>query len=422
MDSDGQHPAWLIPEFMATSRNPLKPWCSDDPCSMPRHRCCACAAARCPNFSGPTWRPALPASATRCTAFASTRSPTSSRRWSGTAGCAGFDFDPEAAVRLVWRGLRPINLNAPVKYLTPEEGGVLAFPVRARQPAADRHAHPPGARCPGPRAFAGLAPPARPARRSSAAEADGPGNFTGRLLVSSPCLRPTRAPSVIPPIEAPCPADSRPLIPRLARLVCAAGVSAALLAGLRPPLAHGPTAGARHRLADRLLLQAVGATAPAPTADVLAGWWRQFNDRTLDALIAEALSRHTDVRAALASLDEARAVRMAVEAGAGPQAGLNAGASRGRSGGRWSTGSSLGFSASWEPDLFGERSASLSAARGQRAGDAGRLVDDPHDAERRSARGLCELARHTGATRTHCREPGRLESTLSLSTGATAPD
>ena len=38
-----------------------------------------------------------------------------------------FDFDPEAAVRLCWRGLRPINVAAPVKYLKPEEGGVSHF-------------------------------------------------------------------------------------------------------------------------------------------------------------------------------------------------------------------------------------------------------------------------------------------------------
>jgi len=38
-----------------------------------------------------------------------------------------FDFDTEAAVRLAWRGVRPINLAAPVKYLRPEEGGVSHF-------------------------------------------------------------------------------------------------------------------------------------------------------------------------------------------------------------------------------------------------------------------------------------------------------
>src|SRR6185295_10976740 len=38
-----------------------------------------------------------------------------------------FDFDVEAAVRLVWRGVRPINLPAPVRYFRPEEGGVSHF-------------------------------------------------------------------------------------------------------------------------------------------------------------------------------------------------------------------------------------------------------------------------------------------------------
>jgi glycosyltransferase involved in cell wall biosynthesis len=38
-----------------------------------------------------------------------------------------FDFDVEAAVRLCWRGVRPINLAAPVRYFRPEEGGVSHF-------------------------------------------------------------------------------------------------------------------------------------------------------------------------------------------------------------------------------------------------------------------------------------------------------
>jgi glycosyltransferase involved in cell wall biosynthesis len=38
-----------------------------------------------------------------------------------------FDFDTEAVVRLAWRGVAPINLAAPVKYLRPEEGGVSHF-------------------------------------------------------------------------------------------------------------------------------------------------------------------------------------------------------------------------------------------------------------------------------------------------------
>jgi glycosyltransferase involved in cell wall biosynthesis len=38
-----------------------------------------------------------------------------------------FDFDVEAAVRLCWLGLQPLNLRAPVRYFRPEEGGVSHF-------------------------------------------------------------------------------------------------------------------------------------------------------------------------------------------------------------------------------------------------------------------------------------------------------
>ena len=38
-----------------------------------------------------------------------------------------FDFDVEAVVRLCWRGIKPINLPAPVRYLRPEDGGVSHF-------------------------------------------------------------------------------------------------------------------------------------------------------------------------------------------------------------------------------------------------------------------------------------------------------
>lgn len=38
-----------------------------------------------------------------------------------------FDFDPEAAVRLCWHGVKPINIKTKVKYLKPAEGGVSHF-------------------------------------------------------------------------------------------------------------------------------------------------------------------------------------------------------------------------------------------------------------------------------------------------------
>ncbi|MGI9026973.1 MAG: glycosyltransferase family 2 protein [Burkholderiaceae bacterium] len=38
-----------------------------------------------------------------------------------------FDFDTEAVVRLAWRGVRPINIDAAVRYLDAAEGGVSHF-------------------------------------------------------------------------------------------------------------------------------------------------------------------------------------------------------------------------------------------------------------------------------------------------------
>lgn len=38
-----------------------------------------------------------------------------------------FDFDPEAVVRLCWAGIRPLNINIPVRYFSAAEGGVSHF-------------------------------------------------------------------------------------------------------------------------------------------------------------------------------------------------------------------------------------------------------------------------------------------------------
>jgi glycosyltransferase involved in cell wall biosynthesis len=39
----------------------------------------------------------------------------------------GYDFDSEAAIRLCWRGINPINIAVPVMYFRPEEGGISHF-------------------------------------------------------------------------------------------------------------------------------------------------------------------------------------------------------------------------------------------------------------------------------------------------------
>jgi glycosyltransferase involved in cell wall biosynthesis len=38
-----------------------------------------------------------------------------------------FDFDPEVAVRLAWKGVPIVNLPTPVRYLSADEGGVSQF-------------------------------------------------------------------------------------------------------------------------------------------------------------------------------------------------------------------------------------------------------------------------------------------------------
>jgi glycosyltransferase involved in cell wall biosynthesis len=38
-----------------------------------------------------------------------------------------FDFDPEVAMRLIWRGHSPVNVPAPCRYFTKSEGGVSHF-------------------------------------------------------------------------------------------------------------------------------------------------------------------------------------------------------------------------------------------------------------------------------------------------------
>ena len=44
-----------------------------------------------------------------------------------TDGMRRFDFDPEAAIRLCWQGVTALNYEFPVRYFTPQEGGVSHF-------------------------------------------------------------------------------------------------------------------------------------------------------------------------------------------------------------------------------------------------------------------------------------------------------
>jgi glycosyltransferase involved in cell wall biosynthesis len=44
-----------------------------------------------------------------------------------TIGMRRFDFDSEAAIRLHWQGVRPINVVTPVRYFRRDEGGISHF-------------------------------------------------------------------------------------------------------------------------------------------------------------------------------------------------------------------------------------------------------------------------------------------------------
>lgn len=107
---------------------------------------------------------------------------------------------------------------------------------------------------------------------------------------------------------------------------------------------------------------AIRSTDTAP--ETLARWWTQFNDPTLDALIAEAIKAAPDVRTASAKLRQSRAGLDLAEANRLPSVGASASAKRSRSGsGSAQTLYSAGFDASWEPPIFNGLNDAVDAAQ-----------------------------------------------------------
>jgi glycosyltransferase involved in cell wall biosynthesis len=126
MDSDGQHPADLIPAFMAASMA--------DPAAMV--------------LGKPVFGPEAPALRVNGRKVSNGWANLETL-WMGIGDSLygfrvypiapllkimranrfmrRFDFDPEAVVRLCWAGVRPLNLDAPVRYLSAAEGGVSHF-------------------------------------------------------------------------------------------------------------------------------------------------------------------------------------------------------------------------------------------------------------------------------------------------------
>ncbi|MBC9073245.1 glycosyltransferase family 2 protein [Thauera sp. CAU 1555] len=126
MDSDGQHPAELIPRFMAES--------AAQPARMILGRPVFDASAPLLRVRGRKVSNAWANLETlwmgigdslygfRVYPVEPLRAVMRGQRW-----MRRFDFDPEAVVRLAWRGVRPVNIDAPVKYFRADEGGVSHF-------------------------------------------------------------------------------------------------------------------------------------------------------------------------------------------------------------------------------------------------------------------------------------------------------
>lgn len=126
MDADGQHPADLIPAFMAASQQVPeamilgKPeFGADAPVLRVQGRKISNGWA---NLETLWMGIGDSLYGFRVYPIEPLRRVMRGQRW-----MRRFDFDPEAVVRLCWRGVRPINLPAPVKYLRADEGGVSHF-------------------------------------------------------------------------------------------------------------------------------------------------------------------------------------------------------------------------------------------------------------------------------------------------------
>jgi multidrug efflux system outer membrane protein len=113
-----------------------------------------------------------------------------------------------------------------------------------------------------------------------------------------------------------------------------------------------------------------------------ARWWRLFEDPVLDTLESDALEANTDVRIAVARLDQARAVFSDVNLDRFPTATLDAAVDKrkeaipGFTNQRTSISTyQAGFDAFWELDLFGRVASSVRAADAT-AGSFEASVDD----------------------------------------------
>ena len=126
MDSDGQHPADLIPAFMQASQARPETMVLGRPvfdASAPLLR----VRGRKVSNSWTQLETLFAGIGDSLYGFRVYPVPALIAIMSRQPWMRRFDFDTEAVVRLAWRGVKPVNIDAPVKYLTAEEGGVSHF-------------------------------------------------------------------------------------------------------------------------------------------------------------------------------------------------------------------------------------------------------------------------------------------------------
>ncbi|MBL9152164.1 MAG: glycosyltransferase [Verrucomicrobiales bacterium] len=126
MDADGQHPAAMIPDYMAASRRDPERMILGRPVFPPNAPPARVHGRKLANFWVNVFT--LWEGVGDCL-FGMRVYPVEPfvRAMRRTTWGRGYDFDPEAAMRLCWEGVRTRNLDTPVRYLTKDEGGVSHF-------------------------------------------------------------------------------------------------------------------------------------------------------------------------------------------------------------------------------------------------------------------------------------------------------
>jgi len=126
MDSDGQHPAELIPDFMAASQRAPQAMVLGKPvfaADAPRLRVNGRKVSNWWANLETLWA----GIGDSLYGFRVYPIEPLSRVMHGQHWMRRFDFDPEAVVRLCWQGVPPFNIDAPVRYFRADEGGVSHF-------------------------------------------------------------------------------------------------------------------------------------------------------------------------------------------------------------------------------------------------------------------------------------------------------